>query len=120
MSTEERVGGNRPLSALLTGPVRLVYETVIDPMRRRARRRPGKRTLAQLDDRLLRDIGLTRSQVHAAAYGLLRLGEDSPAGSMRAPPPSGPTNVVRLKRRAIALRVDEATAVPLAKRAARR
>jgi len=119
MSTEECAGGNRPLTALLTGPARLVYEKVIDPMRRRARRRAGERRLARLDDRLLRDIGLTRSQVHAAAYGLLRLGEHSPAGSTRAPPPSNPTNVVRLKRRAIALRVDEATSAPLAKRAAR-
>ncbi|MGH6896208.1 MAG: DUF1127 domain-containing protein [Geminicoccaceae bacterium] len=118
MSTEERAGGNRPLTAVLTGPARLVYDMVIDAMRRRARRRAGARRLAQLDDRLLRDIGLTRSDVHAAAYGLLRLGEHSPAGSMRAPP-SGPTNVVRLKRRAIAVRVDEATSAPLAKRAAR-
>jgi hypothetical protein len=34
-----------------------------DPMRRRARQRLGAQQLARLDDHLLRDIGLTRSQV---------------------------------------------------------
>jgi hypothetical protein len=37
---------------------------------------------------------------------------------MRAPQPSDPANVVRLKRRAIALGVDEETSIPLAKHAA--
>jgi uncharacterized protein YjiS (DUF1127 family) len=84
MSKEQRAGGNLPLHALLSGAVRFVYETVIDPMRRHARRRAGARELARLDDRLLRDIGLSRSQVHAAAYGLIGPGERSPADSMRA------------------------------------
>jgi uncharacterized protein DUF1127 len=38
------------------------------------RRRAGEQALMQLDDHLLRDIGLTRSQVHAAAHGVLGLG----------------------------------------------
>ena len=43
-------------------------------MRRRACSHAGERELALLDDRMLHDIGLTRSQAHAAAYGLLKLG----------------------------------------------
>jgi len=41
--------------------------------------------LSELDDRTLRDIGLTRSQVHAAAYGLLRLGGASREEPAREP-----------------------------------
>jgi hypothetical protein len=36
MSPEPRAGGNRPLTALLSSPVRLVYGTVIDLIRRGA------------------------------------------------------------------------------------
>jgi uncharacterized protein YjiS (DUF1127 family) len=111
MSMEERAGGNRSLVA------RLIGLRIIGAMRRRGRRRVGARQLAQLDDRLLRDIGLTRAQVHAAACGLLSLGEPSPARHIGAPP-TGAANVVRLKRRAIAVRVDQATSAPLVKRAA--
>jgi uncharacterized protein YjiS (DUF1127 family) len=116
MSNEQCAGDNRPLSALLSSPVRLVYETVIDPMRRPARRRADVRELALLDDRLLRDIGLTRSQVHAAAYGLVGPGEGSSAGAMRAS--RSARGNVRVKRRAVALSVDEAMARPLAERPA--
>ena len=63
------VSGDRPLTALLNGLVRLVYEAVIAPMRRRARRRADARELACLADHLLRDIGMTRAQVLAAAFG---------------------------------------------------
>jgi uncharacterized protein YjiS (DUF1127 family) len=117
MSMEERTGGNRSLMARLIGSGRRVCETMIDAMRRDARRRIGARQLAQLDERLLRDVGLTRSQVHAAAYGLLRLGEPSRASHIGARP-KGAANVVPLKRRAIAVRVDQATSAPLVKRAA--
>ena len=61
--------------------------------------------------------GKTRSQASAAAYGLLRLREPSPR-HIEAPPPAGAGNVVPLKQRAIAVRVDEATVAPLLKRAA--
>ena len=89
---------------------------MIDPMRRRARRRLGAQQLAELDDHLLRDIGLTRSQASAAAYGLLRLREPSPRH--RSPAASGRRQRGALKQRAIAVRVDEATSAPLVKRAA--
>jgi uncharacterized protein YjiS (DUF1127 family) len=116
MSDEQRAGDKRLLTALLGGPVRLIHEKVIDPVRRRARRRAGAWELARLDDRLLRDIGLTRSQVHAAAFGPVGPSGHSPADSPRARP-SGPGNVVPLKRRAIAEPVDEPTPAPLARRA---
>jgi uncharacterized protein YjiS (DUF1127 family) len=117
MGNQERAGGKRPLNVLLAGLAHLVHGKVIAPARRRARSRAGERELARLDDRLLRDIGLTRSQVHAAAYGLVGPGEGTSADVMRASR-SGPDNV-RLKRRAIALSVDGAMAAPLAERAAR-
>ena len=69
MSDQHRLGGRSRLSALLAGLACLVRDRVVDPMRRGARSRAGERELARLDDRLLRDIGLMRSQVHAAAYG---------------------------------------------------
>ena len=117
MSMEERAGGNRSLVARLIGPARRICPRIIGAMRRRGRRRVGARQLAQLDDRLLRDIGLTRAQAHAAACRLLSLGEPSPARHIGAPA-TGAANVVRLKRRAIAVRVDQATSAPLVKRAA--
>jgi Domain of unknown function (DUF1127) len=89
-----------------------------DPMRRRARQRLGAQQLARLDDHLLRDIGLTRSQVHAAAYGLLELGEPAATSRIAASPLAGAGNVVPLKQRAIPVRVDQATSAPLVKRAA--
>jgi Domain of unknown function (DUF1127) len=68
MSNQHR--GSRPLSALLAGLAHLAYSTLIGPLRR-----PGEQELARVDDRVLRDIGLTRSQIHGAACGLIRLGE---------------------------------------------
>jgi uncharacterized protein YjiS (DUF1127 family)/chorismate-pyruvate lyase len=79
MSTQQHVHGNRPLSALLSGLARLVYDHVIDSVRRQARSRTGELELARLDDRTLCDIGLTRSEIHAAACGLL--GGDRASGS---------------------------------------
>jgi uncharacterized protein YjiS (DUF1127 family) len=117
MSNKKGVGANRSLTAFLGGPVRLVYERVIQPMRRHARWRGGERELALLDDRLLRDIGLTRSQVLAAGYGLVAPSGDAAAELTRASPPADSN--LRLKRRAIALHVDGAMAAPLAEPAAR-
>jgi uncharacterized protein YjiS (DUF1127 family) len=117
MSMEERKGGKGPLIARIIGPARRICPRMIDALRRRARAPVGARQLAVLDDCLLRDIGLTRVQVHAAAHELLRLREFSPARQIGAPP-TGAANVVRLKRRAIAVRVAPATSAPLMKRAA--
>ena len=116
MSMAKRARGDRSLMASLIEPARRVCPKIIDVLRRRAGRRYGARQLAQLDDRLLRDIGLTRSQVHAAAFGPVGPSGHSPADSPRARP-SGPGNVVPLKRRAIAEPVDEPTPAPLARRA---
>jgi uncharacterized protein YjiS (DUF1127 family) len=118
MSHRRRVVRNRRLNALLRGLAHLIHDNLVGPMRRLARSRGGERELARLDDHLLRDIGLTRAEVHAAAYGVIRLGEHSPGDSMRAPQ-SEADNVVRLKRSATGSSVDEAAAAPPARRAAR-
>jgi hypothetical protein len=79
---------------------------VIDPVRRRARGRADAGQLARLDDHLLRDIGLTRAQVLAAAFGPAALDPHLRPATPQARSP-GPGNVVRLQRRADADRVDE-------------
>jgi uncharacterized protein YjiS (DUF1127 family) len=115
MSNRQYVSGNRLFYALLSSPVRLVYDALIDPVRRRARGRTGARELALLDDHLLRDIGLMRAQVHAAAFGPIGPKWRAPADPAPACPGGG--NVVRLVPRAGADHVAPAPA-PLARRAA--
>jgi uncharacterized protein YjiS (DUF1127 family) len=114
MGMEKRASDNRPLLALLIGPARRFCERMID----RRRRRIGAQQLAELNDHLLCDIGLTRSQAYAAAYGLLELREPAAPRRMEASPPTDAGNVVPLKQRAIAVRVDQATSAPLVKRVA--
>jgi len=46
---------------------------MVDAIMRRIRSQTGKRAMMELDDHLLRDIGLSRSELHAAAFGILPL-----------------------------------------------
>lgn len=48
---------------------------MVDAIMRRIRSHAGKRAMMELDDHLLRDIGLSRSDLHAAAFGILPLGQ---------------------------------------------
>jgi uncharacterized protein YjiS (DUF1127 family) len=57
MSMEQRASGTRSLMARLIEPARRVCARIIAAMRRDGRRRTGARQLAQLEERLLRDIG---------------------------------------------------------------
>jgi uncharacterized protein YjiS (DUF1127 family) len=86
MRNLQYVSGDNTLAARFSGPVRLVYETVIDPLRRCARRCAGARELARLDDHLLRDIGLSRAQVLAAAFGPVGASGHSRTDLRQAPP----------------------------------
>jgi uncharacterized protein YjiS (DUF1127 family) len=99
MSTQQHVHDNRPLIALLAGLARLVYDQVIDPARRQARRHARVEELARLDARTLRDIGLTRAEIHAAACGLLsgdRVSGSDTAGNQPVPaPPAKAAALVR-------------------------
>jgi uncharacterized protein YjiS (DUF1127 family) len=61
-------------------------------VQRRLRSRAGERRLMELDDHALRDIGLTRSKIHAAAYGLL---EPEPAIEPTSIEPKGPGPIAR-------------------------
>jgi uncharacterized protein YjiS (DUF1127 family) len=56
-------------------PVGLVRAigAVLEPVRRKLRCRAGARRMMELDDRLLKDIGIRRSEIQAAAYGLLEV-----------------------------------------------
>ena len=79
-------------SRFLTGPLaglaRLVHASVIAAVKRHIGRRACRRALMQLDDRLLRDIGLTRSEVDAIAHGLLTVSDTSRRGAeSRVPSP---------------------------------
>jgi hypothetical protein len=64
---------------------------------------------------VLRDIGLTRPQIRAAACGVIALGQHRPAESRRALP-SGAGNV-HLLRGAIAVRGDGAAPASLGRAA---
>jgi uncharacterized protein YjiS (DUF1127 family) len=102
MINQWSVGGNRPLSALFIGLAHLVYDHVIDSVRRHARSRAGERDLARLDDHRLRDIGLTRPEIHAAAYGLLSGDRASGSASQDTagdqPVPTTPAKIAALVR----------------------
>jgi uncharacterized protein YjiS (DUF1127 family) len=111
VSDRHRAGGKRRLNTLLARLARRVHDRVIDPVRRHA----GERELARLDDHLLRDLGLTRPEIRAAACGVIELGEHRHAASRRALP-SGADNV-HLLRGAIALRGDNATPASLGRAA---
>jgi Domain of unknown function (DUF1127) len=102
MSTQQHVHDNRPLSALVAGLARLVFDHVIDSVGRRGRWQAGELELAQVDDRTLRDIGLTRAEIHAAAYGPLSsdrasgLASQDTAGDQPVPaPPAKAAALVR-------------------------
>jgi hypothetical protein len=102
MSTQQHVHDNRPLSALLAGLARLVFDHVIDSVGRRARWQAGELELAQVDDRTLRDIGLTRAEIHAAAYGPLSSDRASGSASQDTagdqPVPAPPAEAAALVR----------------------
>jgi uncharacterized protein YjiS (DUF1127 family) len=114
---EVLIVSEKHLDTLLTGLARVIRSRVIEPVRRHACSRRGERELARLDDHLLSDIGLTRSQIHAAAYGLFRLGAYSFVHSTRASPAEAAG--ARLKRRSTVPSVGGAMPAPLAERAAR-
>jgi uncharacterized protein YjiS (DUF1127 family) len=102
MSTQQHVHDNRPLSALLAGLARLVYDHVIDSVRRQARWQAGGLELARLDDRTLRDIGLTRPEILAVACGLLSGDRASGSASQdtagNQPVPAPPSKAAALVR----------------------
>jgi uncharacterized protein YjiS (DUF1127 family) len=55
---------------------RALYVRMVDAIMRRTRRQAGKRAkraTMELDEHLLRDIGLSRSELLAAAFGILPL-----------------------------------------------
>jgi uncharacterized protein YjiS (DUF1127 family) len=119
MSNQQGASRKQPPSnTFLHSPVRFICETVINPVRRRAHGRGGIRELARLDDHLLRDIGLTRAQVLAAAFGPAGTDRHFAADSVLARS-LGPGNVVPLKCPASTERVEASAATPLVRRAAR-
>jgi uncharacterized protein YjiS (DUF1127 family) len=75
MDNEDRGSGLPLFAGLLAGLSRLICASVVVPVKRHVCRRACKGALAQLNDHLLRDIGLTRSEVDAIAHGLLTLAD---------------------------------------------
>lgn len=72
-----RNNGVRPPAGPFAGLARLLHRGVIAPIRRRICRRACECALMRLDDHLLRDIGLTRSDADAITHGLLTLADAS-------------------------------------------
>jgi uncharacterized protein YjiS (DUF1127 family) len=101
MSTQQHAHDHRPLSALIAG-LALVYDFVIDSVGRQARWQAGGLELARLDDRTLRDTGLTRAKIHAAARGLLSGDRASRSASRETagnrPVPAPPAKAAALVR----------------------
>jgi hypothetical protein len=77
-----RIASGQRLTAFITSLACSIYSRATKPVLR-GLCCPRRRTLADLDDRLLADIGVLRSEVTAAAHGLLPLGRDFRDGSRR-------------------------------------
>lgn len=78
----EAIGaGRRALGWGLTGLAALVRRHLLQPLARRSERRRALGQLAELDDRLLADIGLRRGDIQLAVDGLLA----DPRVTRRAP-----------------------------------
>jgi uncharacterized protein YjiS (DUF1127 family) len=100
-----------PKSLSRLGP-RIAFESMV----RRLRCRAAERELRQLDDRTLRDIGLTRGEIHAAAYGLLPVDHLSKTRSKPQPTERKPGRVAPMARRlAAALCLTLAMSAPAAR-----
>lgn len=102
MISQSHAGGDRPLSDFPAGLAHFILDHVIDRLQRVACSRAGKRELERLDDHLLRDIGITRAEIHAAAYGQLSLGRASGSASQdtagNQPVPVAPAKATSLVR----------------------
>lgn len=59
------------LSGATAGLVRHVRDHLIEPAKRARRRRADLKALLGLDERTLDDIGLRRSELHAASLGMI-------------------------------------------------
>jgi uncharacterized protein YjiS (DUF1127 family) len=62
-------GGSAPAAAVATAAKR-TWDVVTSPVRAYLQREAVYRELSELDDRMLSDIGLNRSDVYAVANGL--------------------------------------------------
>lgn len=87
----------------LERPARAVGRHVIAPLRRWRRARATYHALAELDDRLLKDIGVSRSDIRAISQGAWDTG-----GDIRQPETSVELVVENTRRDAAAVR-SEAT-----------
>jgi uncharacterized protein YjiS (DUF1127 family) len=83
MGNGERTIWNRPQAALAMRLARFVYDRIA--MQARLGARGNARALLELNEHLLRDIGLTRMQVRAAADGLTSLPKEPSRDSARRP-----------------------------------
>lgn len=76
--------GSRALSWALASTAALLQRAIWEPLARRAERKRAIGRLAELDDRLLADIGLRRGDIELAVDGLLA----DPRVTRRAPAPA--------------------------------
>jgi hypothetical protein len=118
---EAIVAGSRALRWGLTGLAALVRGRLLQPLARRSERRRAIGRLAELDDRLLADIGLRRGDIALAVDGLLtdpRVKRREPVAAVtervlegeRCPVPAASANSNRLASPGLSDRVPDRAA----------
>ena len=105
MSRTGYVGRGRRPWDLLVGLAHGIHRGVIAPVNRPLQRRAREAAMMQLDEHLLRDIGLSRAQVHAAAFGWLTLPQSTQQDSRSQSPTPAWAQDLRRGRSAVEPRV---------------
>jgi uncharacterized protein YjiS (DUF1127 family) len=94
LAARERAKAMRELASAAAGGLRRVSRSVVGALARWHKRRATIAELSALDDRMLKDIGVSRGNIPALADGLMRARAAStdPAGKVIRQSPAGPSH----------------------------